>query len=180
MPASGIAMAGTSLVGQAIGAGRRDWAAKVGTGIILLAMLYMGIVGVVLAAAGPWILPFFTNALDPDAAGVIARGCVLLWIAAGYQLFDGLNISAGACLRGAGDVRLPAVMVLALSWLMFIPLAHSLSFSPHQGWVDWLPQFGYGAVGGWFAALAYISVLGLVLFWRWHSGAWRRISLGLG
>ena len=30
-----------------------------------------------------------------------------LWIAAGYQLFDGLNISSSACLRGAGDVRLP-------------------------------------------------------------------------
>jgi MATE family multidrug resistance protein len=179
MPASGIAMAGTTLVGQAIGADRRDWAAQVGNGIILLAVLYMGIIGVALAAAGPWIVPFFTNPVDPDAAGVIARSGVLLWIAAGYQLFDGLNISAGACLRGAGDVRLPAVMVLALSWLLFVPLAHSLSFAPHQGWVDWLPQFGYGSVGGWFAALIYILVLGLMLFWRWHSGAWRRIALAL-
>jgi len=180
MPASGIAMAGTTLVGQAIGAGRRDWAAKIGNGIILLAVLYMGIIGVALAAAGPWIVPFFTNPLDPAAAAVIARSGVLLWIAAGYQLFDGLNISAGACLRGAGDVRLPAVMVIALSWLLFVPLAHSLSFAPHQGWVDWLPQFGYGVVGGRFAALIYILVLGLMLFWRWHSGAWRRIALALG
>jgi MATE family multidrug resistance protein len=180
MPASGIAMAGTTLVGQAIGAQRRDWAATVGNGIILLATLYMGIIGVVLAAVGPWILPFFINPLDPDAAGVVGRSCLLLWIAAGYQLFDGLNISAGACLRGAGDVRLPAVMVLALSWLMFIPLAHSLSFAARQGWVDWLPQFGYGAVGGWIAALIYILVCGLMLFWRWQSGAWRRIALELG
>lgn len=180
MPASGIAMAGTTLVGQAIGAGRRDWAAKVGNGIILLAVLYMGAIGVLLAAAGPWIVPVFTNALDPDAVAVVARSCSLLWIAAGYQLFDGLNISAGACLRGAGDVRLPAVMVLALSWLVFVPMAHSLSFAPRQGWVDWLPQFGYGAVGGWLAALFYILILGLMLFWRWHSGAWRRIALALG
>jgi len=180
MPAGGIAQAGTTLVGQAIGAGRRDWAAQVGNGIILLAVLYMGIIGVVLAAAGPWILPLFTNTLDPDAAGVIARGGVLLWIAAGYQMFDGLNLSAGACLRGAGDVRLPAMMVLALSWLLFVPLAHSLSFAPRQGWVDWLPQFGYGAVGGWVAALIYILCLGMMLFLRWHSGAWRRIALELG
>ena len=180
MPAGGIAMAGTTLVGQAIGAGRREWAAKVGNGIILLAVLYMGVIGVVLAAVGPWIMPFFTNPLDPNAADVISRGCVLLWIASGYQLFDGLNISAGACLRGAGDVRLPAIMVLALSWGLFVPLAHSLSFAPRQGWVDWLPQFGYGAVGGWFAALIYILFLGVMLFLRWHSGAWRRISLELG
>lgn len=177
MPAVGIAMAGTTLVGQSIGAGSRDWAAKVGNGIIFMAMVYMGVIGVVLAAVGPWMMPFFTNAKDPNAAAVVTRACVLLWIAAGYQLFDGLNISAGACLRGAGDVRLPAIMVLALSWTLFIPLAHSLSFAQGQGWVSWLPQYGYGAVGGWFAALIYILALGVMLYLRWFSGAWRRIEL---
>jgi MATE family multidrug resistance protein len=103
----------------------------------------------------------------------------LLWIAAGYQLFDGFNIGSSACLRGAGDVRLPAVMVLALSWLLFVPLAHSLSFAPGMGWVNWLPQFGMGAVGGWLAALIYVCCLGSALFLRWRSGAWQRMSLPL-
>src|SRR5580658_5586679 len=179
MPAVGIAMAGTTLVGQAIGAHRRDWAFKVGNGIILMAVLYMGIIGVLLAASGPWVLPFFTNRADPQAAAVASRACVLLWIAAGYQLFDGFNIAGSACLRGAGDVRLPAIMVLALSWLLFVPLAHSLSFAAGAGWVDWLPQFGLGAVGGWFAALIYVCCLGLMLFLRWWSGAWRRFTLPL-
>lgn len=179
MPAVGIAMAGTTLVGQAIGAHDRDWAFRVGNGIILMAVLYMGAVGVLLAAAGPWVMPFFTNRADPQAADVAARGCALLWIAAGYQLFDGFNISSSACLRGAGDVRLPAIMVLALSWLLFVPLAHSLSFAPGTGWVTWLPQFGLGAIGGWSAAVAYVCCLGLMLFFRWWSGAWRRIVLPL-
>jgi multidrug resistance protein, MATE family len=179
MPAVGIAMAGTTLVGQAIGAHRRDWASTVGNGIIFISVLYMGVIGVLLAAAGPWVMPFFTNPADPDAAAVVARACVLLWIAAGYQLFDGFNIASSACLRGAGDVRLPAIMVLALSWLLFVPLAHSLSFAPGTGWVDWLPQFGLGAVGGWFAALIYVCCLGLALFLRWWSGAWQRIALPL-
>jgi MATE family multidrug resistance protein len=179
-PAVGVAMAGTTLVGQAIGAHHRDWAFKVGNGIMVIAVVYMGAVGVVLAALGPLILPWFTNAADPDSAAVVARACVLLWIAAGYQLFDGLNIASGAILRGAADVRLPAIMVLALSWLLFVPLAHSLSFAPGQGWVDWLPQFGLGAVGGWCAALVYVCCLGSTLALRWWSGAWRRISLPLG
>jgi len=179
MPAVGIAMAGTTLVGQAIGARRRDWAFTVGNGIISIAVLYMGAIGVLLAALGPWLLPFFTNGADPQAAAVVARGVTLLWIAAGYQLFDGLNISSSAILRGAGDVRLPALMVLTLSWLIFVPLAHSLSFAPGQGWVDWLPQYGLGAVGGWFAAVVYIFFLGLVLFFRWRSRAWQRIALPL-
>jgi len=179
MPAVGIAMAGTTLVGQAIGAHRRDWAFTVGNGIILISVLYMAVIGILLAAAGPWVMPFFTNRADPAAAAVIARACELLWIAAGYQLFDGFNISSSACLRGAGDVRLPAIMVLALSWLLFVPLAHSLSFAPGTGWVDWLPQFGLGAVGGWFAALIYVCFLGSALFLRWWSGAWQRIALPL-
>jgi MATE family multidrug resistance protein len=179
MPAVGIAMAGTTLVGQAIGAHHKDWALKVGNGIVWIAVLYMGAIGVLLAALGPWVLPFFTNDADPQAAKVVIRAGTLLWIAAGYQLFDGLNISSSAILRGAGDVRLPAVMVLALSWLIFVPLAHSLSFAPGQGWVDWLPQFGLGAVGGWFAALIYIFFLGLTLFLRWRSRAWQRIALPL-
>lgn len=179
MPAVGIAMAGTTLVGQAIGAHRRDWAFKVGNGIIWIAVLYMGVIGVLLALAGPWMLPFFTNPADPQAASVVARAGVMLWIAAGYQLFDGFNISSSACLRGAGDVRLPAVMVLALSWLLFVPLAHSLSFAPGAGWVNWLPQYGLGAIGGWFAALTYVCCLGLMLYLRWWSCAWTRISLPL-
>jgi len=177
MPAVGIAMAGTTLVGQAIGAGKRDWAEKVGNGIILLAVLYMGVVGVVLAALGRWILPFFQANADARALGVVMRAGVLLWIAAGYQLFDGLHISSAACLRGAGDALLPAFMVIALSWLVFVPLAHVLSFGPGEGWVSWLPALGYGAVGGWVAAVVYIMLLGIMLALRWRSGAWRRIDL---
>jgi MATE family multidrug resistance protein len=179
MPGVGIAMAGTTLVGQAVGAKNLEWAAKVGNGIIVIAVVFMGLGGVLLAAAGPWLMPLFTNGADDRAAAVALRGTQLVWIAAGYQLFDGLNLSAGACLRGAGDVRLPSVMVLALSWGFFVPLAHMLSFAPGEGWVTWLPQFGYGAAGGWFAALAYICCLGLMLFLRWQSGAWRRAVLPL-
>jgi MATE family multidrug resistance protein len=179
MPAVGIAMAGTTLVGQAIGAGALGWAYKLGNGIVVTAMLYMAVSGLLLAAAGPWLMPLFTNPATLQAAPVAALGTRLLWIAAGYQLFDGLSLGSGACLRGAGDVRLPSIMVLALSWGFFVPLAHALSFSAGAGWVDWLPQFGWGAVGGWFAALAYICALGVVLNLRWRSGAWRRIVLPL-
>ena len=177
MPAVGIAMAGTTLVGQAIGAKTPEWAFKVGNGIIALAVAYMGLIGVIVAAAGKWLMPWFTNASDPQAAEVAAKGCVLLWIAAGYQLFDGFNIASSACLRGAGDVRVPSIMVLALSWSLFVPLAHALSFQPGAGWVHWLPQYGLGSVGGWIAALVYVCCLGMMLFLRWRSGAWRGVVL---
>jgi len=177
MPAVGISMADTTLVGQAVGARAFRWATQVGNGIILMAVAYMGISGLALAAMGTWIMPLFTNRSAPGSAAIAARGCVLLWIAAGYQLFDGLSLSSGACLRGVGDVRVPSVMVLALSWGLFVPLAHSLSFARGAGWVNWLPQFGWGSVGGWLAALTYICCLGSMLGLRWRSAAWNRTPL---
>jgi multidrug resistance protein, MATE family len=175
-PAFGIALAGTTLVGQSIGAGDRAWAMRIGTGSIVLAVAYMGGIGILLAIAGPWVLPFFASG-DDSSPAVIALSARLLWLAAGYQIFDGLNLGASQCLRGAGDATVPAALVLPLSWLLFVPLAHSLTFAPGQGWVGFLPQLGWGATGGWLAVLIYMIVLGTVLYLRWHSRAWQRIHL---
>jgi MATE family multidrug resistance protein len=177
LPGMGIAMAGTTLVGQSIGAGDREWARRIGSRLIALTVAFMGAIGVVLALAGPWLLPTFVIATDPAAPAMIELGLLLLWVAAGYQLFDGLNLGAGLALRGAGDVRVPAVLFVVLSWGVFVPLAHSLSFAPGQGWVDVLPQFGLGAVGGWIALLVYVVLLGSALYLRWRSGRWREIRV---
>lgn len=177
MPAVGFAMTGTTLVGQSIGAHDRDWARRMGNAIIVLSTGYMACVGLLLAALGPWLVPAFVPSADPLADDVIRTGIVILWIAAAYQLFDGLNLGSSFCLRGAGDAIVPALMVIFLSWFLFVPAAHMLSFGPGEGWVDWLPQFGFGAVGGWMAAVLYICALGLTMFLRWRSGAWRRITV---
>jgi multidrug resistance protein, MATE family len=177
MPGFGIASAGTTLVGQSIGAGARDWAQRVGNRVILLAALYMGGIGVLIALGGRWILPFFTGAHDAYAATAVRLGVQLLWLAAGYQFFDGLNLGSSMCLRGAGDVRIPAMLVLPVSLLLFVPLAHSLTFAPGAGWVHFLPQFGWGAFGGWVAVLIYVMVLGSTLFLRWRSRAWQAIRV---
>jgi MATE family multidrug resistance protein len=177
MPGFGIASAGTTLVGQSIGAGAREWALRVGNRTILLAACYMGGIGLVIALTGPWLLPFFAGAHDADSWTAVALGRRLLWLAAAFQFFDGLNMGSSMCLRGAGDVKVPAALVLPMSLLLFAPLAHALTFAPGQGWVHFLPQYGYGAVGGWVAVLVYVMVLGSVLFLRWRSRAWQRIQL---
>jgi MATE family multidrug resistance protein len=177
LPGVGLALAGTTLVGQAIGAGDRGWARRLGNSVIAVTTGYMGAVGVLLALLGPWVMPLFVSAADPQAADVVALGVVLLWIAAGYQLFDGLQLGSGFALRGAGDVRVPAMIFFGLAWGVFVPLAHMLSFAPGQGWFDGLPQLGFGAVGGWFALLVYVVLLAGALHLRWRASAWQRIRL---
>jgi len=176
-PGYGIAASGTTLVGQSIGAGDSRWAGRVGSRVVLLAGLYMGGIGVVLAAAGPWIVPLFTQSHDAQAVAMVNLATKLLWVAAGYQFFDGINMGCSMCLRGAGDVVVPVSVVLPLSLLLFLPLAHMLTFAPGQGWFHFLPQLGWGAIGGWIAVLVYIAALAGALSLRWRSGAWRRIKL---
>jgi MATE family multidrug resistance protein len=177
MPGIGIALAGTTLVGQSIGAGQRDWAMRVGTRVIAITATTMGGIGILVAALGPWILPLLVNAADPQAPAVLARGAQILWLAAAYQFFDGLNVGSGLCLRGAGDAAVPALLVLALSSLVFVPVAHALTFGPGQGWFDVLPQLGWGSLGGWLAVIIYVLLLGSTLFVRWRLGAWQNIHL---
>ncbi len=177
MPGVGIALAGTTLVGQSIGAGDRDWARRVGDAVIGLTTGFMGLVGIGIGLASAWLVPRFVNSADPHAAEVVALAARIIWLAACYQAFDGLNIGAGFCLRGAGDARIPALMVAVLSWGLWVPLTHIVTFAPGTGWTSALPHLGYGAVGGWCVSVGYVVALGSMLALRWHSGAWRRIRL---
>lgn len=177
MPTIGIALAGTTLVGQSIGAGSHDWASRMGNVVIALCAGLMAMIAVLLIVVGPWVLRLFVNDGDVNADAVVGLGLVLLWPAAAYQVFDGLYCGAGFCLRGAGDTRWPAATAILLSWFFFVPLAHLLVFAPGAGWIDGLPQAGLGARGGWIALMTYCTLLGLCMFWRWRQGAWRRIRL---
>jgi multidrug resistance protein, MATE family len=177
MPGVGVAQAGTTLVGQSIGAGDRGWAMRVGTYVTLMAATLMGGIGVLLALAGPWVLPLLLTAADPATAAVVAEGTMLLWFAAAYQFFDGLNIGSSFCLRGAGDTLVPGALVLVLSWFVFVPLAHALTFAPGGGFLHFLPQLGYGTRGGWIAVIIYVLLLGSVLFGRWRLGVWQKIRI---
>jgi MATE family multidrug resistance protein len=52
-----------------------------------------------------------------------------------------------------------------------------LIFAPGQGWMEVLPQLGWGASGGWLAVVVYALLVGVALFWRWRSRAWQRLSI---
>lgn len=177
LPALGLASAGTTVVGQAIGAGDRDWAAKIGRFVIRCCAAFMFGVALLILLAGPWLLPWFVPDSDVSAAEVVALASTLLWPAATYQLFDGLYFGSSFALRATGDTQVPARIALLLSWLGFVPLAHCLVFTEDQAWVQGLPQFGLGALGGWLALMSYAIVLGLVMYRRWRSERWRQIDL---
>ena len=171
LPAVGLGKAGTTLVGQSIGAGEYVWARRLGNRVIALSVIYMFLFGLLLALFGHQLVQWFISPSDPSAPALVALGAQLALIAAFYQVFDGLHLGAVFCLRGAGDAKTPALVLFVLSWGFFIPLTYLLTFAPGQGWFGSLPALGYGAVGGWWAANLYIFVLSVFLAWRWWKGA---------
>lgn len=172
MPAIGIATAGTTFVGQAIGAGDVAWARRVGNRVIVLCVGFMLLMASLLLVTGRWTLPMFLPPTSVDAIEAVGIGLIVLWPAAAYQAFDGMYFGAASTLRGAGDTRVPAITALCLSWFWFVPLAHTLIFDESQAWIPGLPQLGMGALGGWIALMTYAMLLGTSMRLRWASRRW--------
>jgi MATE family multidrug resistance protein len=97
------------------------------------------------------ILAAFTA--DP---AVRATGAGLLYIAAVFQLFDGLQAVAIGALRGAGDTRSPMIWNLVGYWVCGLPVGYYLCFSA-----------GLGASGLWMGLSLGLILVGSVLLATW-------------
>ncbi|MEO0707984.1 MAG: MATE family efflux transporter [Cyanobacteria bacterium J06649_5] len=142
MPTLGIAQAGTTLVGQSIGAGSQRWAKRVGSVSIALCVLYAATVNLLIALSGEWLVPLFISSASEQAGVVTALSQKLLWLAVIYNTFNALSIGSAFSLQGAGDVKIPSLLAISLSWLFYAPLTHSLTFDVGDGFVGFLPQLG--------------------------------------
>jgi MATE family multidrug resistance protein len=147
----GISSAGAVRVGQALG--RRDppGARRSGWTALFLAAAFMSLAGVVLFLFPHVILEAFTT--DPAVA---ATGVTLLFIAAFFQLFDGVQVAATGVLRGAGDTRTPVVTNLVGHWLLGLPIGYVLCF-----------ELGWGAPGLWVGLSVGLVAVGVLLLYVW-------------
>lgn len=170
MPAVGIGIAVTSIVGRNIGAGRPDIAAARTRTALAMTVCYMAACGIAMFAfRGPLIAFFAAGAnTPPETAGqVVAVGSALMVAAAVFQAFDGVGIVLLGALRGAGDTLWPGLVTVALSWTVIVG----------GGWMLVRLAPALGPLGPWIAASAYIILLAVVLVHRWTRGAWRSIRV---
>lgn len=162
MPAVGIGMALTSLVGHAIGRGKPEIAARRATAAMLMTCAYMGAIGLLFWLARAPLM----RLMSPDAEVIALGGIALIW-AAVFQIFDGLGITYSSALRGAGDTRWPAGAFLVCCWGIFVA----------GGWLVSRRAPALGFNGPWLMCTIYIAVLGVLLWWRFERGPWRKIKL---
>ena len=109
-------------------------------------------------------IPGHVAALYTEDAGVLALTVQLLPIAAAFQIFDGVQAVAFGVLRGAGDVRMPALFNVVGYWIIGLPL----------GWYLGVHR-GPAPLAVWCClALALVIVSTLLLgrlVWRGRAGA---------
>jgi Na+-driven multidrug efflux pump len=161
LPSWGLSNAAATMVGQALGAGRPERAARA----VHLTGLYncgvLAVVGAVFVAFAHPIVGLFTT--DPD---VLRTGTDCLRVIAFGFPFFAWGMVVTQAFNGAGDTWTPTWLNFVIFWLWEIPLAYVLAIPLHGG-----PRGIFAAVSIAFSTLAVAASL---LF---RQGRWKGISV---
>jgi MATE family multidrug resistance protein len=147
----GLSTAAAVRIGQALGANDPARAKRAGWLSIASGASIMTCSGLMLAIFAPAILHLFTS--SPE---VIALGRKLLYVAACFQIFDGLQVVTTGALRGAGNTRASMLANFLGYWAFGLPVGFFLAF-----------HTGLRALGVWIGlsiGLIFVASF-LVFFW---------------
>lgn len=169
MPAVGISVAVTAVVGKCMGMRRPDLARQRAFLGMKLALIYMGSCAVAFVVFRHAMIRLFVdeNTAPADAEFVVSLGAKMLIAAATFQLFDAIAMTLSGALRGAGDTVVPGIVTVVLSWTCIVLGGNLL--------VRYAPSLE--SVGPWIAASSYIACLCVFFLVRFVSGRWMRIDL---
>ena len=164
MPVIGLNIGVQAIVGQHIGMGDHDGAMRRVYRALGLAFVFMVTMGVLFFVFRRNLIGFFCR--GEAAEDIIALGSTMLIFAAIFQAFDSAAIICHGALKGAGDTFFPMCSTVICSWCVFLPLAVILTY-----------KFKLGVAGAWLSVTIYIALLATINFWRFASGAWRKIDI---
>lgn len=144
MPGYGIGDAATTLVGQSLGAGRRELCRKFATITIYMGVGVMTFMGIVMFITSPYLMTIMT----PDVM-VQELSTRVLRIEAFAEPFYAASIIAYSVFVGMGQTIKPCVMNLISIWFVRITLAAMLASS-------------MGLVGVWLAMAIELTFRGII------------------
>ena len=156
MPGYGIADAATTLVGQSMGAGRKDLTRKFAYMSVGLGMSVMAIMGAVMYAGAPIFLSIMTPVEEVRQLGVMA-----LRIEAFAEPMFAAAIVCYGVFVGASDTLIPSGMNLASMWAVRIPMSAVLAVT-------------LGLQGVWIAMCAELCFRGVIFLCRLRWGNWMK------
>lgn len=162
IPAMGLAMATSTLVGQNIGAGKMERAEEVTNVAAKVGFWVLTFVGVVVFFTAEAIVTAFI----PSDAAVIAEATMFVKFMALSFGFTGLQQTINGAFMGSGNTLMSMTVTLLSLWAFQFPLAYFLSMHTK------LAQMGVWIAFPLSSFLA--SMLALIWF---KQGAWKRKKL---
>jgi MATE family, multidrug efflux pump len=161
LPSWGLSNAAATLVGQNLGAGNPERAARSVWITGWVNMILLGAVGVGYIVLDQTLVRIFTH--DP---GVVAAGADCLRIVSYGYPFYAWGMVMMQAFNGAGDTMTPTRINLFCFWLLEIPLAYMLALRSNVG----LPGV-YGSI------VVAESLAGIVGIWMFRRGRWKERSV---
>jgi putative MATE family efflux protein len=156
---SGFSIAGATLVGQHLGAGDVEGAARSGWRACTIAVAAMSLIGVVIVFNATALAHFF---LGNDEI-TVQRTIEFTYIMAAMLPLLGIDMAIGGSLRGAGDTRFP--LMTSFLGLIGVRCALAATFSTFHLPVIWV----YSSIIGDYL------LKGSLLIWRFKSGRWKHV-----
>ena len=154
MPGYGIAEAATTLVGQSVGAKRKELCKSFAYMTIFIGMAVMAFMGAIMYIFAPEMIGILSPVPEIRELGV-----AVLRIEAFAEPFFAAAIVAYSVCVGASDTFKPSLINLGSMWLVRLTLAYTLATT-------------YGLRGVWFAMAVELTFRGTLFLVRIYRGNW--------
>lgn len=162
IPAFGLSMATSTLVGQNIGAKKVDRAEKIARKSIAYGFSVLLVLGV-LSFFGANL---FAQTFIPDDPEVIIGAARLIRFLSFTFPFLGISLVLSGVFQGAGDTRLPMILSIIALWVFEFPLAYILSHHTELN-----------EVGIWLASPIAAGIIAIVTYTLFRRGRWKEMRL---
>lgn len=162
IPALGLSMATSTLVGQNIGANNIDRANAIAKLSALIAFLSLTIVGIICYLAADPLIRFFI----PNDEDVIQGAVVFLHIISLSFGLIGIQQALLGAFRGSGNTFISMILAIVSMWMIQFPLAYILS-----------KHTTLGAIGLWWT-YPITNLLATLIAGSWFlQGSWKNKNL---
>lgn len=150
MMVTGVAAAGGIRVGANFG--NINKMRLSGSIALMMGFIFMAICCIIMLIFNHFIAKLYINDTQ-----VLPLAAYLIFIAAFFQLSDGIQAVALGILRGMKDVNIPTIITLIAYWVIGLPIGYYWAFNKNLG-----------VKGIWMGLVVGLTVSAILLSWRFY------------
>ncbi|HNC56309.1 MAG TPA: MATE family efflux transporter, partial [Leptospiraceae bacterium] len=161
MPGFAFGVAATTILGQAVGAGKYLLAQAGTFRSAKFSAFLMGIMGFLFIVLGKNIIGLFTQ-----EELVIQETYPALVVISLIQIGDAYHMVFASALRSAGLVVWVLIVYVLISYIVMLPFAYMLGI-----------YFQFGTVGLWSGISIWLLCLSSIFVWKFNKGDWKKVKI---